>query len=327
MKPITTTNMKTLTFSNGDQIPILGLGTWKSNPGEVFQAVLWAIAAGYRHIDCAAVYNNEKEVGRALEKAILEGMVKREELFITSKLWNNSHRKEDVKPAIKNSLKDLRLDYLDLYLVHWPVSFKPKVGLAKTREEFYTYRDVPLAQTWAGMEEVQKTGLTNHIGMSNFNISKLEEILNHCSFRPEMNQVELHPFLPQNKLVGYCHSQNILVTAYAPLGSGDRMSSLKSQNEPSLSENHTVKSIADKHAATPEQVLIAWSISRDVVVIPKSVNENRIQENFEAVQIKLDEQDLIQLSEIKQVFRFLDGKVFTGKQSPYTPADLWEVEG
>lgn len=116
--------MKYLTFKNGDQLPMIGLGTWKSKPGEVYDAVLWALSAGYRHIDCAAIYDNEKEVGKAFEKAFSDGLVKREEIFVTSKLWNNSHRFEDVIPALKNSLLELRLNYLDLYLIHWPIAFK-----------------------------------------------------------------------------------------------------------------------------------------------------------------------------------------------------------
>ncbi|MDP2040801.1 aldo/keto reductase, partial [Algoriphagus sp.] len=139
--------MKNLIFKNGDKLPILGLGTWKSKPGEVRKAVYWAIEAGYRHIDCAAIYQNEREVGQGIADAMADGLVKRKDLFITSKLWNDSHRHEDVKPALEKSLSDLRLDSLDLYLVHWPIAFKPGIGFATHREEFYTYQDVPLTQT------------------------------------------------------------------------------------------------------------------------------------------------------------------------------------
>lgn len=316
--------MNYITFKNGDQMPIIGLGTWKSKPGEVFNAVLWAIEAGYRHIDCAAIYNNEKEVGKALEKAFSDGLVKREELFITSKLWNNAHRFEDVIPALKNTLNDLKLDYLDLYLIHWPIAFKNGVGFAQTREEFYTYQDVPLRQTWAGMEEAYKLGLTKHIGMSNFNIKKLEEIFKDAKIKPEMNQIELHPFLIQKKLVEFCKSHGMLVTAYSPLGSGDRSTSIKKENEPTLLDHNSINEIAEKHGCSAAQVLIAFSVHRDIAVIPKSTNQGRIKENLDSIKIKLDAEDMQKLLNIGTDFRYVDGSFFTGSKSPYSLSDLWE---
>jgi alcohol dehydrogenase (NADP+) len=318
--------MKSITFSNGDQMPIIGLGTWKSKPGEVLQAVLWAIEAGYRHIDCAAIYDNEKEVGNALSKAFKDGIVKREDLFITSKLWNSNHRLDDVVPALKKTLKDLQLEYLDLYLIHWPVSFKKGISFAQTREEFYTYGDVPLAQTWEGMEDAKNLGLTKHIGVSNFNISKLKEVMKSGRVVPEMVQVELHPFLPQNKLVNFCRDNNILLTAYSPLGSGDRAASSKKSNEPSLLENETIKELASKHSVTPAQILISYSIHRNIAVIPKSVNQERIIQNLASIEVNLDQSDMDKLSNIGTAYRFIDGSFFTGVQSPYKLTDLWEKE-
>jgi alcohol dehydrogenase (NADP+) len=318
--------MKTIKFSNGDVMPIIGLGTWKSKPGEVFQAVLWALEAGYRHIDCAAIYNNEKEVGNALEKAFQDNLVQRKELFITSKLWNSNHRLDDVQPALKRTLKDLKLDYLDLYLIHWPVSFKQGVGFAENREEFYTYSDVPLIQTWEGMEHCKDLGLAKHIGVSNFNSEKLNELITFGRIAPEMNQIELHPFLPQKKLVNFCRSNGILLTAYSPLGSGDRSASIKKPDEPSLLENPIVLEIASLHGASPAQVLIAYSIYRDIAVIPKSVNKERIGENLEAAKIQLSNSDMERLDHIGTSYRFVDGSFFTGPVSPYSLNDLWENE-
>ncbi|MFD2201301.1 aldo/keto reductase [Shivajiella indica] len=318
--------MKTIKFRNGDEMPIIGLGTWKSKPGEVFQAVLWALEAGYRHIDCAALYNNEKEVGNAFEQAFKENIVKREDLFVTSKLWNSNHRLDDVPTALKKTLKDLKLDYLDLYLIHWPISFKPGVGFAQHREEFYTYSDVPLIQTWEGMEHCKEQGLTKHIGVSNFNISKLNELINSGSIVPEMNQIELHPFLPQEKLVNFCRSHGILNTAYSPLGSGDRSASIKKANEPSLLENTTIVEIAKKYNASPAQILIAYSIQRGIAVIPKSVNKERINENLAATTIDLSAQDMAKIANIGVSYRYVDGSFFTGPISPYTKDDLWEKE-
>lgn len=316
--------MKSIKFSNGDFMPIVGLGTWKSKPGEVYDAVLWAIEAGYRHIDCAAIYDNEKEVGNALKKAFNDGLVKREDVFVTSKLWNSNHRLEDVQLALKKTLKDLKLDYLDLYLIHWPISFKRGVGFAQTREEFYTYSDVPLIQTWEGMQDCKNKGLSKHIGVSNFNISKLEEIIHHGQQIPEMNQVEMHPFLPQNKLVAYCKSKGINMTAYSPLGSGDRSASIKKSDEPSLFENQIILKLAEKHQVSAAQILIAFSIHRDIVVIPKSVNKERIKQNLASAEIHLKEEDMEALSQIDLKYRFIDGSFFTGPKSPYSLEDLWE---
>ncbi|AMQ56850.1 aldo/keto reductase [Algoriphagus sanaruensis] len=315
--------MKILQFKNGDHLPILGLGTWKSKPGEVRQAVYWAIEAGYRHIDCAAIYQNEREVGQGIADAIGDGLVKRQDLFITSKLWNDSHRHDDVKPALEKTLTDLRLDYLDLYLIHWPIAFKRGVSFATLREEFYTYQDVPLAQTWEGMQDQKMSALTRHIGVSNFNQKKLKEILDLGGEKPEMNQIELHPFLPQQSLVDFCKANDLLVTAYSPLGSPDSRAD-RHKNDPKLLENPVVQEIASKHGASIGQVLIAWSIARDIAVIPKSINQGRIIDNLKSADLVLDEKDMKSLSEIGINHRFVDGSFFTGPQSPYKLADLWD---
>lgn len=316
--------MKNLIFSNGDEMPILGLGTWKSKPGEVYQAVLWAIEAGYRHIDCAAIYNNETEVGKALNKAISDGLVNRKDLFITSKLWNDCHRKEDVKKGLLKSLKDLQLEYLDLYLIHWPISFKKGVGFAESREQFYTYSDVPIGQTWQGMQFVKSDGLVKHIGMSNFNIAKLKEVIAVGGNGPEMNQVEMHPYLRQEGLVDFCRANGILMTAYSPLGSGDRASSIKKQDEPNLFEDKIIEKLAAQYRLTPAQILIAFSIQRGIAVIPKSVNQERINQNIAAAKVELKKEDMDLLLNIEKQYRFIDGTFFTGFHSPYQLSDLWE---
>ncbi|WP_339876713.1 aldo/keto reductase [uncultured Algoriphagus sp.] len=315
--------MNYLSFKNGDQIPIIGLGTWKSKPGEVSQAVYWAIQAGYRHIDCAAVYQNETEVGEGIFKAISEGLVTREELFVTSKLWNNSHKKDQVLPALQKSLADLQLDYVDLYLIHWPIALKAEVGFPKSREDFYTYDEVSIGETWKAMQELKEKGLAKHIGVSNFNQNKLNELFEVGGQKPEMNQVEMQPYLPQESLVQFCLEHGILMTAYSPLGSPDSRAE-KHANDPKLLVDPVVKEIADKHKVGPGQILIAWSIARDIAVIPKSVHQERIIRNLASANILLDDHDMMELRDIGISHRFIDGSFFTGDNSPYESSDLFD---
>lgn len=315
--------MKNLYFKNGDPIPILGLGTWKSKPGEVKQAVLWAIETGYRHIDCAAVYQNEAEVGEGISEAISKGLVKRDELFITSKLWNNAHQYDQVIPALQKSLQDLKLDYLDSYLIHWPISFKEGVLFPKEKEDFLTYEEAPLGRTWKAMQEAKAMGLAKHIGVSNFNQEKLTSLIEAAGEGPEMLQVEMHPFLVQPELVDFCRKQGILLTAYSPLGSGDSRGE-KHKDDPKLLSNPVVKEVAQKHNASPGQVLIAWSIAREIVVIPKSVNESRIKENFQASNIQLSDKEKMKLKDTGISHRYIDGSLFIGDMSPYNFSDLFE---
>lgn len=315
--------MRHLQFQNGDRLPILGLGTWKSEPGEVRKAVVWAIEAGYRHLDCAKIYQNEKEVGEGIKIAIDSGVVRRKDLFVTSKLWNNAHQSSQVKPALEKTLADLGLDYLDLYLIHWPLAFDSSVTFPEKREDFLTYEQVPLTDTWQAMQRMKELGLAKHIGVSNFNRDKLKELAQLPGQQPEMNQVEMHPFLPQQELVNYCKSSHMLMTAYSPLGSPDSRSE-KHADDPKLLSNATVKAIAQRHGISEGQVLIAWSISRDIAVIPKSTNKGRIEENFAASEIELTRADLGELEEIGVKHRFVDGSFFSGENSPYALSDLWD---
>ncbi len=313
--------MKKLTFSNDDSMPILGLGTWKSKPGEVYKAIREAIKIGFRHIDCAAIYDNEKEIGEALKDAFIERDVSRSDLWITSKLWNSSHKPSQVKPALQKTLADLQLSYLDLYLMHWPVAYKEGIGFAQKAEEFLTQEEAPVSATWKALEDCKQMGLVRHIGLSNFNIAKLQEIQDRATMIPEMNQIELHPFLPQQKLVAYCHNHKIHLTAYSPFGSLDRQN--KKDDEPRLFENEAVMKISETHNCAPAQILIAFAIARGIAVIPKSVSPIRLKQNFEAANIDLSPEELGTLLS-QPNFRFIDGTFFTFEGSPYSLSDLWE---
>ena len=282
--------METLSFRNGDEMPILGLGTWKSAPGDVYDAVKIALHAGYRHIDCALIYGNEAEVGRALSESFESGVVDRDDVWITSKLWNDAHAPDDVRPALEQTLSDLQLDTIDLYLMHWPVVHKPGVQMPDSADGLIALDDLPVAKTWAAMEDLVDDGLARHIGVSNFSIPKLRSLLADAErYAPEVNQIELHPYLQQTEMLSFAHANDVHLTAYSPLGSMDRPDAMKSDDEPILLDDEAIASIANKHDATPAQVLISWAIHRGTAVIPKSVSKDHIRENLAAAEVELSE--------------------------------------
>lgn len=304
-------------------MPIVGLGTWKAAPGDVYQAVKTAIEIGYRHIDCAFIYGNEAEVGDAIASCIQEGVVTREELWITSKLWNAYHKKEDVAAGMATTLKDLKLDYLDLYLIHWPVALQSRMGLPSEGSDFLSLEDVPLIETWSEMIELRKEGKTKHIGVSNFSPSKMDNITSMSGIKPEMNQVERHPYFPQRELITYCQSNGIHFTCYSPLGSPDRPARIKGENEPTLLENPVIKEIAEAGGHSPAQVLIAWSLQSGLSVIPKSTNPDRLQQNLDTWNITLSDEHMAKVDALDMDYRYLNGSIWTLEGSPYTLENLW----
>jgi alcohol dehydrogenase (NADP+) len=257
-------------------------------------------------------------------EAIGSGMVARADLWLTSKLWNDAHAPEQVRPALEKTLADLQVDALDLYLIHWPVVFKPGVMFPRRGEDYIALDDLPISLTWKALEDCVAQGLVRNIGVCNFSVSKLDALCHQASIRPAMNQIELHPYLQQGAMLEFCREHGIQVTAYSPLGSGDRPAGMKKSGEPTLLDHPVIQRVAAKHGVTPAQVLLAWGLSRKIVVIPKSVHPQRMQQNLDAAQLVLDAQDVADIATLDRGYRFVDGSFFAGPGSPYTLKQLWD---
>ncbi|KAI1845569.1 hypothetical protein JX266_008427 [Neoarthrinium moseri] len=275
----------TFTLSNGVKIPGAGFGTFANEgaKGESYKAVKVALQTGYRHLDCAWFYGNEDEVGQAVRDFLKETpSVKREDIFICTKVWNHLHEPADVKWSFENSLKNFGLDYIDLFLVHWPIAaektddYKPKIGADGKYiiKKGLTENPEP---TWRAMEELAESGKARAIGVSNWTIDGLKKLLSFAKIKPTVNQIEIHPFLPNEALVKFCLDNDILPSAYSPLGSQDQVPNTGEK----VRTNKTLNETADRSGHTLAQVLLAWGLRRGYAVLPKSSTPSRIESNFQ----------------------------------------------
>nr|XP_036671726.1 aldo-keto reductase family 1 member B1 [Drosophila suzukii] len=278
-----------LKHNDGTQIQPIGLGTFASTEGDCERAVLHAIDVGYRHIDTAYFYGNEGEVGAAVRKKIAEGVIKREDIFITTKLWCHFHEPERVEHACRKTLENIGLDYVDLYLIHWPFSYKYRGDnelIPKDANGEVELVDIDYLDTWRAMEKLIDLGLTKSIGVSNFNSEQLSRLLANCKIKPIHNQIEVHPALDQTKLIALCKQNDIVVTAFCPLGRANA-----ELRTPAFMFDGKVQTIGNKYNKSIAQVLIRYLIELGTVPLPKSSNPKRIEENFNVFDFKLDAED------------------------------------
>lgn len=308
---------------NSKPLPSVGLGFWKVEQNQAAQLAVDAVKIGYRHFDCASDYGNEADVGQGIETILKQGLCHREDLWVTSKLWNTNHRPEHVKLAAQRSMSDLKLDYLDLYLIHFPIALRhvpfetrypagwfydPQA--ASPRMELDS---VPIRETWQAMEELVDAGLVKNIGISNFGISLIRDLLTQCRIRPSVLQVESHPYLVQPKLLRYCQSESIAYTAFSPLGAPSYVPLGMATENDSVLSNPVVTKIASEHAKSPAQIVLRWGVQRGTAVIPKTSRMERLAENLELGGFELTETEMIAISGLDQHRRFNDPGDFCEK--------------
>ncbi|KAF5022674.1 hypothetical protein F66182_5222 [Fusarium sp. NRRL 66182] len=290
----TSSEAPVLPLSNSTQshneIPSFGLGTWLADKGKVAHAVEYAIKGGYRHVDAAAIYRNEDEVGEGIKAS----GVSRDKIWVTSKLWNTDHRPELVRKAIEKSIASLAIEYLDLYLIHWPVAFVPG-----TKE----LDDTSIVDTWLAMEELVRAGLTRHIGISNFAPKDIKKILDVATIRPYAHEFETHPYLQQQSFVDFHAEEKIKVIAYSPLANTNPT---YNPDIPSILHDAFWKKLAESKNATVAQTVLAWGQQRGTVVIPKSTHEKYIDENFGSTEIKFTDQELAEVAAQDKKYRLLN---------------------
>lgn len=312
----------------GDEIPCIGFGTFGSDsvpPATVAETVKKAIYAGYRHLDCASVYGNEKNIGHVLKEIFESGFLKREDLWITSKVWNDMH--DRVEESCRQSLADLQIDYLDLYLVHWPFPnyHPPKCDVNTRSPNAKPYIHENYMKTWRRMEKLVDDGLVKNIGTSNMTIPKLSLLLKDAKIQPACNEMELHPHFQQPELFKFCLKNNIQPIAYCPLGSPGRPERDRTPDDTVDLEDKVLLSIAKRLKITPAEVALKWAIQRGQIPIPFSVN-HFLENLFAATSFDLTAKDMVEISKIDKNCRLIKGQVFLWKENQ-SWEDLWDLNG
>lgn len=317
--------------AQGAKIPAVGLGTFGSDhasPREVADAVRTALDLGYRHIDCARVYGNEADIGEVIDDAIRSGQVTRDELWITSKLWNDMHQDGDVLLSLAQSLKDLRLDYLDLFLIHWPFPnhHDPGVDVNARHPDSKPYIHENYIAVWRQMERVADAGLARHIGTSNMTVRKMELLLRDCRIKPAFNEMELHPHFQQPKLFDYCNRMGIIPVGYSPLGSPNRPPRDTTSTDTNDLEDPVVVKIAEDHGIHPALVCLKWAVQRGQIPIPMSTKRRNLLSNLKSVtEDPLSAGEMEALAGIDKNCRLIKGQVFLWQGSSGWE-ELWDME-
>ncbi len=320
------------TTHRGDRMPALGVGTFVSahvDPRNMATAVRDAISAGYRHIDCARVYKNEAEIGVVLDEVLNSGLLAREDLWITSKLWNDMHGPGDVLVSLAETLRDLRLDYVDLFLIHWPVPnhHDPGVDISARHQDSRPYIHEEFMRVWRQMERVADAGLVRHIGTSNMTVPKMKLLLRDCRVKPAANEMELHPHFQQPELFDLCNENGIIPVGYSPLGSPNRPERDTTPEDTVVMEDPAVLRIADAHGIHPASVCLKWAVQRGQVPIPMSTKRKNLLSNLQAItEDPLTDEEMTALAGIDRNGRLIKGHVFLWPGAD-SWEDLWDVDG